>query len=80
LEQLVGQLGLTLEVSRFYQESRRAAAHEQLLREVSERIRAAVDVDTVMRIAVQEVGEVLKRPVFVYLENKADDKGRNIDE
>ncbi|MBN2389477.1 MAG: GAF domain-containing protein [Anaerolineae bacterium] len=70
LEQLVGQLGLTLEVSRFYQESRRAAAREQLLREVSERIRVAVDVDTVMRIAAQEVGEVLKRPVFVYLENE----------
>lgn len=70
LEQLVGQLGLTLEVSRFYQESRRAAAREQLLREVSERIRVAVDVDTVMRIAAQEVGAVLKRPVFVYLENE----------
>jgi GAF domain-containing protein len=79
LEQLVGQLGLTLEVSRFYQESRRAAVREQLLREVSERIRAAVDVDTVMRIAAQEVGAVLKRPVFVYLENEADDEGRNID-
>jgi GAF domain-containing protein/HAMP domain-containing protein len=79
LEQLVGQIGLTLEVSRFYQESRRAAAREQLLREVSERIRAAVDVDTVMRIAAQEVGAVLKRPVFVYLENEADDEGRNID-
>jgi len=80
LEQLVGQLGLTLEVSRFYQESRRAAAREQLLREVSERIRVAVDVDTVMRIAAQEVGEVLKRPVFVYLENEADAEGRNGDE
>ena len=80
LEQLVGQLGLTLEVSRFYQESRRAAAREQLLREVSERIRVAVDVDTVMRIAAQEVGAVLKRPVFVYLENEAADEGRTIDE
>jgi GAF domain-containing protein/HAMP domain-containing protein len=80
LEQLVGQLGLTLEVSRFYQESRRAAAREQLLREVSERIRVAVDVDSVMRIAAQEVGAVLKRPVFVYLENEADDEGRNSDE
>jgi len=80
LEQLVGQLGLTLEVSRFYQESRRAAAREQLLREVSERIRAAVDVDTVMRIAAQEVGAVLKRPVFVYMENEAAAEGRNTDE
>ncbi len=80
LEQLVGQLGLTLEVSRFYQESRRAAAREQLLREVSERIRAAVDVDTVMRIAAQEVGVLLKRPVFLYLENEAADERRNADE
>ncbi|MEJ5309534.1 MAG: GAF domain-containing protein [Anaerolineae bacterium] len=80
LEQLVGQLGLTLEVSRFYQESRRAAAREQLLREVSERIRAAVDVDTVMRIAAQEVGAVLKRPVFVYMENTVAAEGRNGDD
>ncbi|MBN2393767.1 MAG: GAF domain-containing protein [Anaerolineae bacterium] len=79
LEHLVEQLGLTLEVSRFYQESRRAAAREQLLREVSERIRVAVDVDSVMRITAQEVGAVLKRPVFVYLENEADDEGRNVD-
>ena len=79
LEHLVEQLGMTLEVSRFYQESRRAAAREQLLREVSERIRVAVDVDSVMRIAAQEVGTVLKRPVFVYLENEADDEGRNVD-
>lgn len=80
LEQLVGQLGLTLEISRFYQESRRTAAREQLLREISERIRAAVDVDTVMRIAAQEVGAVLKRPVFVYMEHEAADEGRTIDE
>lgn len=71
LEQLVGQLGLTLEISRFYQESQRAAAREQLLREVSERVRVAVDVDSVMRIAAQEIGDVLKRPVFVYLANEA---------
>ncbi len=80
LEQLVEQLGLTLEVSRFYQESRRAAAREQLLREVSERIRVAVDIDTVMRVAAQEVGAVLKRPVFVYMENEAAAEGRNTDE
>ncbi len=70
LEELVQQLGLTLESSRFYEESQRAAVREQLLREVSERVRVAVDVDSVMRIAAREIGEVLQRPVFVYL---ADD-------
>ncbi len=67
LEELVEQLGLTLESSRFYQESQHAAAREQLLREISERIRVAVDMDSVLRIAVKEVGDVLQRPVFVYL-------------
>ncbi|HOT90667.1 MAG TPA: GAF domain-containing protein [Anaerolineae bacterium] len=71
LEELVQQLGLTLESSRFYQESQRAAVREQLLREISERVRVAVDVDSVMRIAAREIGEVLKRPVFVYLADEA---------
>ncbi len=72
LEELVEQLGLTLESSRFYQESQHAAAREQLLREISERIRVAVDVDSVMRIAAKEVGDVLQRPVFVYIADESE--------
>ncbi|HQE91216.1 MAG TPA: GAF domain-containing protein [Anaerolineae bacterium] len=71
LEELVEQVGLTLESSRFYQESQRAAAREQLLREISERIRVAVDVDSVMRIAAREIGDVLQRPVFVYIADES---------
>ncbi len=72
LEELVEQLGLTLESSRFYQESQHAAAREQLLREISERVRVAVDVDSVMRIAAKEVGDVLQRPVFVYIADASE--------
>ena len=72
LEELVEQLGLTLESSRFYQDSQHAAAREQLLREISERVRVAVDVDSVMRIAAKEVGDVLQRPVFVYIADASE--------
>ena len=37
------------------------------LREVTDRIRGSVDVDTIMRTAAQEVGKALARPAFVYL-------------
>lgn len=58
---------VALESARFYRDSQQAAAREQLLREISEGVRSAVDVDSVMRIAAQEIGEALGRDVFVYL-------------
>jgi hypothetical protein len=45
------------------------ARREQILREVTDRIRGSVDVETIMRTAAQEVGQALGRPAFVYLGN-----------
>jgi GAF domain-containing protein len=45
---------------------------EQILRQVADRIRGAVDVETVMRTTVQEVGQALRRSTFVYLGNEEE--------
>jgi hypothetical protein len=58
-----------IENRRLFEETEARARREQLLREVADRIRGSVDVDTVMRTAAQEVGRVLGRPVYVHLGN-----------
>ena len=37
------------------------------MREVTERVRSSVDVEMVMRTAVEEAGRALGRPAFIYL-------------
>ena len=64
-----GRLEVAMESARFYRESQQSAAREQLLREIAEQVRGAVDVDSVMRTAVQEIGRALGREVFVYVED-----------
>ncbi len=72
LEILQGRLEVALESARFYQETQRSAAREQLLRVITERVRGAVDVDSVMRTAAQEIGQALGREVFVYIADSPD--------
>ncbi|MBN2004965.1 MAG: GAF domain-containing protein [Anaerolineae bacterium] len=67
LETLTDRLGQALESARFYRDSQRAASREQTLREIVEQVRGVVDVDSVMRTAVREVGQALGREVFIYL-------------
>ncbi|HNT76625.1 MAG TPA: GAF domain-containing protein [Anaerolineae bacterium] len=67
LETVRGRLEVALESARFYRDSQRSAAREQLLREITEHIRSAVDVESVLRTAVLEIGRTLGREVFVYL-------------
>jgi GAF domain-containing protein len=68
LMQSLGQrVGVAADNARLFERAQERAALEQTLREVSERVGSAVDVETVMRIAVREVGQALGRPAFVYL-------------
>ncbi len=67
LETLSDRLGQALESARFYRDSQRVASREQTLREIVEQVRGVVDVDSVMRTAVREVGQALGREVFIYL-------------
>jgi GAF domain-containing protein len=58
-----------IENRRLFEQVQFRARREQMLREVTDRIRGSVDVETIMRTAAQEVGQVLGRPAFVYLGN-----------
>jgi GAF domain-containing protein/HAMP domain-containing protein len=55
LESLAERLGQALEGARLYQESQRRAAQEQLVGEVTARMRETLDVDTVLQTAAREL-------------------------
>ena len=59
LETLTEQLGIALESARLYQDSQRRAVRERLIGEVTDRLRATLNVDTVLRTAVRELRETL---------------------
>mgnify|MGYP000957566363 FL=1 len=56
---LAERLGVTLESARLYEESQRRAFRERLVAEISNRLRASRDVETVLQATVRELGEVL---------------------
>ena len=68
---LGGQMAIAVENRRLFEQMLMRARHEQTLREVTTQVHSAVDVTTVMRMAVQEVGRVLGRPAFIYLDQQA---------
>ena len=65
LETLAEQLGVALESARLYQDSQRRATQEQMVGEVTSRIRQTLDVETVLRTAVEEVRQALGLPEVV---------------
>ncbi len=78
LEALADQLGIALEGARLYQEAQRRAARERLTREITDKMRSAVDVDHIIQAAVDEIFDVLNvSHAFVRLgavETLADDQ------
>lgn len=67
LQSLVNQIAVALESAQRYEANEKAARREQLLRQVTTRVRSSADVNSVMRAAAQEVGRVLGRQTFVLL-------------
>ncbi len=65
------QAAITLANLRLLGQTQAQARRERILREVTERVRNASDVDTIMRIAAQEIGQALGRPTVVSLDNGA---------
>ena len=59
---LVDQLGVALENARHYEESRRRAELEQMLAQITARVRASADIDQILQTAVQELSEALRVP------------------
>ncbi|MCI0578319.1 MAG: GAF domain-containing protein [Chloroflexi bacterium] len=67
LNAVASQAVIALENARLFTQVQARARRERILREVTARVRSATDVDTIMRTAVQEVGQALGRQTFVYL-------------
>jgi len=65
LEGLIDQVGAALDGARLYQATQQRAAQERLTSEVTARIRETLDMETVLRTAVQEVREALGLPEVV---------------
>ena len=55
----VEDVSQALEVSRLLEQSRRTASREQLVGEITARVRESLDMNAVMQAAVRELGEAL---------------------
>lgn len=60
LETLAEQLGVALESARLYQDTQRRAAREQVTREITDALQRAVNMETLMRIATEELNRTLR--------------------
>ncbi|MBK8987481.1 MAG: GAF domain-containing protein [Chloroflexi bacterium] len=69
---LAGQSAVAIQNIRQLQQTARKAEREQMLREIAARVRSSADVDTIMKTAVQEIGQALGRRTFIYLGNEPD--------
>lgn len=67
LMSLAGQAATAIHSLRLLEQAQNRARRERVLREITERVRSATDVDVIMRTAVREVGRALGRETFVYL-------------
>jgi two-component system sensor histidine kinase/response regulator len=67
LQTLADQATIAFERVRLLEEAERRARREQLLREITGRVRSSADVDTIMKTAVQEIGRALGRETFIRL-------------
>jgi GAF domain-containing protein len=65
METLTEQLGVALESARLYQDTQRRAARERLTSQVTARVRESLDMETVLKTAVQEVRQALGLPEVV---------------
>ncbi|NIO71748.1 MAG: hypothetical protein GTN71_22650, partial [Anaerolineae bacterium] len=53
------QVALTLENRRLFEETRRSARREQIIREITTKMRGSTDLDTILQTTVQELAKVL---------------------
>jgi GAF domain-containing protein len=73
VETLAEQLGLALESARLYQDTQRRAERERLTGQVAARMREILDVESVLKTAVREIGEALElHDIAIQLEMDGD--------
>jgi GAF domain-containing protein len=77
VERLVEQVGTTLESARLFQETQRRAAREQAIRQITERMRGAVDVEAILQNTVAELARAMGVPrAYVRLGTESELLGR----
>jgi GAF domain-containing protein len=59
VQAVVEQVALTLENMRLFEEARGHARREQIIREITTKMRDSTDLDTILQTTVQELAEVL---------------------
>lgn len=59
-EEAANRLGLVLESTRLLQEARRLALREQIIGQVAGQVRATLDIDEVMKNAIQGIGDAME--------------------
>jgi GAF domain-containing protein len=59
IEAVADQMALAIENARLFEQTQSRAARERLIREITDRIRGAVDVESILQTTVQEVGRAL---------------------
>ncbi len=62
LHRLTDQLGAALESAQLFQQTQRRAAREQVIRQVTDQMRRAVDVEAILKSTVAELAEALGVP------------------
>ncbi|MEM7801001.1 MAG: GAF domain-containing protein, partial [Chloroflexota bacterium] len=74
LESIAPQIAVAVQNSSLLAEAQARARREELLREISEKIRSGADIDSVMKTAVSEIGRVLGRKAFLYLKTPGSEE------
>jgi GAF domain-containing protein/HAMP domain-containing protein len=73
LETIAEQLDSALESARLYQDTQRRAAREEAIREATEQMRSAIDVETILQHAVAELTKAMGVPrAYVRLGTEAE--------
>lgn len=81
LATIANQAAIAIENARLIEATTKRARQEQLLREVSARVNAAVDAESVLKTATREIGRALGLETFIYLKNQQDrSNGRSTDD
>ena len=81
LTTIANQAAIAIENARLIEATTKRARQEQLLREVSARVSAAVDAESVLKTATREIGRALGLETFIYLKNQQEGgNGRSTDE
>jgi GAF domain-containing protein len=74
VEEMADRLALALESARLFEETQSRARRERTIRQITEQMRRAVDVETILQTTVAQLGEVIGAPrVYVRLGAGAED-------